>query len=279
MKKNRILKFALIGIVIVALGFMGLNLIQAQVKTLVKPVKEPSYTWSLRVLPETSSNIIGMTDSDPSDHIYEDGVLNTTIYYEKHYIRELKGTQTDFLIFISTPDPDEPKEWVEFQNVGDSISDITYYPEDGEPLLDLYTFLNLKHPLPEYDNIMFRLAFFEDLENFNSEAEVQWEGLAFIEIVFWNESYWEDKPDDDAHTLTARAYDNLDEFYITRAGADTWKFSISQQPFELKEQYYCEVQGEPIGNSGKYKTVTKLLYPQTATAKLSFVFELTREKI
>ncbi len=48
---------------------------------------------------------------------------------------------------------------------------------------------------------------------------------------------------------------------------------------KLKEQYYCEVQGEPIGNSGKYKTVHAYLIPQTAKTELSFVFELRREKI
>ena len=280
MKKNRILKFASIGIVIVALGFMGLNLIQAQVKTLVKPDKEPSYKWSMTVLPEDSPNIIGMTDSNLSDHIYKDGVLNTSINYKKFFDRKLQETKTKFFITIDSTPSDQ--EWVTFQNVYVPVDSIEY--GDGSDDLSLQDFLNLyHHPLPEYDFIEFGIFFSEDLENFDiiEEGEEVWGGPWWINIHFYNELDWRNTPGD-AHTLFAYAdylaYADY-PFYITRTGKNTWKFRIVKHTFLLDEFYWIEEGGEPIGNSGKYKTVDAFLHPQRATTELSFVFELTREKI
>ncbi len=246
--------------------------------------KTPSYAWSMTV-PMESFNVLGMVD-----HIYKDGVDKTRIYYSEDFDNPSQTMRTTFMLFIDASS--DKDEWVAIQ--GASVRDAAPTGEGdpcGFPLGGdteggcMEAFLNSVHPDPGYNHIMFRLVVHEALENFQLGVEVPWTGGGGITIYFWNSFDCGDGVNIHYHSVSARVTSLNCVFpagyYITRTGPDTWKFRIEKQDFELDEHYCVTEQvQEPVGNSGKYKTVTRTqtYHPQTAWTTLSYAFELTREK-
>jgi hypothetical protein len=298
MKKFRKLKlFGLVGILVVALAFIGMNFVQAEVKGQRKgkppgKEKEPEYLWRAIILqdPDTSEpggNLLGEEgrldwDSGFFGYIYIDtddpgnDQDNIRIFGNKINYSRKGGYSTVFSYFNF-----EVKHDIQVQIWDLSLSE----DEDEDPISNgcgfpegscLSEFLNNSHPMEGYERIYF---------GFTSPCDFNHNEQPFYEPIKLRMHFQIDATDDDCsdsyclHSIEGNAHgcspnesgdcgfcpgpEGIPFIYLERMGTDVWKVYVHtdfnmQESDMIQEKYFdTVVVEEPVGKRGKMKEVTK----------------------
>jgi|GEM_PF-6463298 len=243
-----------------------------------------SYTWSAKIP-------VGSTNPYPNNgdynYVYKDGENYVGISVGTYIVdNRTKQKQTDIKIFIYDQQEQEKTVNVGFYGVTFESIDVTgdgdagVFPTDPFPCTIpgecLNNFVNNTHPFNGYEHIMFHFRFDGDLEDI-SVGSTDPPRPAEAKIYFWNNFECDDGTGTHYHTLTAgqTVFQGDPGFSITRVSEDSWKIQVENMYFTFEESY-CEETREPIGKSGKYRTISQHYHPLIANAYMSYAFVLTR---
>lgn len=277
MQKFRKLKlFCLVSVLAVALVFIGLNLVEAQVKTTRgKPDKPPKeeVNWEVRI-PDTGYNMLyGMKE--------EDGMLHKYVSNEKDWVslvklgyrgKEGRGFYYQINFWI------HPPIWAGFQNVNFYVDKWKYdsgipcrFPYDcssyGVPYC-LQCFLNNPHPHTEYTSfrIYFMICDFdiEGMEVGGDPVDLsEYEGHYGFSMWYSSECSPEVLYHNVTSTVGVPPKSPIDGLSIQRNAEDKWRIFVDRD-MEVKE-IYCE---EETGKGRKLRRVYRT--PVAGTAQFNF---------
>ncbi|MBD3412825.1 MAG: hypothetical protein GF421_00135 [Candidatus Aminicenantes bacterium] len=276
MKRNKLL----VCFLVVSFVFTG---------SLVLSGKKPdntNYSWSAQI-PSGSVNLY--PQNEDYSYVYKDGDY-VAVKVDTYIVdNRTKLEQTHIRIWVYDQQVPEKSVHVGLQGVMIEDVEVTGDGEAGvfptnpfpcinpnECLTDLYDFVNNAHPFNGYEHIMISFRFDGDLEDIPISSTDS-PRPAEAQIFFWNNFECDDGTGTHYHTLTAgkTVFQGDPGFFIYREEEDSWIISIDNLYFTLEESYCVETR-EPIGNSGKFRTISQHYHPLIACANMSYAFVLTR---